>query len=965
MGVKSKGGRNQSGLILRSFLAFFLIFLCLPQITRADLGDWGTVWEDIFAQHGSVILVVEDESGRILRANDAAAAFYGYPKAQLEGMNMEMLHGFSRQEIKEKRREAAEEGRRDLVLDQFLADGSRRTVKFNTSSSQGRVFYIITDITEELAANRRLIANLQRVDRAENIANVGWWEYVLAEDRLLLSEGAQRIVGWPRGEQTMQDTLDHTLAEDLKTRTEALQALIEGGQPYDIQFRLKRASDGAVIIVHSVAEYDSSAGVVFGTFQDVTEDVAKTEALARSKQRNINLLLILLVLQLLAIIVLWVAIRQRKKAQKETQQNLKRTESLVRILQHPTESIQELLDYALEESVTLTKSDYGYIFFYEESKQEFKVYAWSGAALERCAVEEKQLVYHLEKTGIWGEVVRQRRPLVINDFERPHPLKKGYPPGHVPIKKYLTVPIFDGDQIVMAVGLANKETDYDQMDIWQITLLMNNVWTLVQKRRSDLALWAEKERLQATLRSVGDGVIATDKEGRIVGINGVAQELTGWSRRQALGRPFTEVFHILNEHTREKCEDPIGKVLRTGKTVGLANHTVLVARGGRERQIADSAAPIIDARGEIDGVVLVFRDVSEERRKMAEINYLSEHDYLTEVKNRRYFEFKLQELDQSDQLPFSLIMAGFDGLSMVNESFGYAQGDEILRKTARVIEQNCPPDATLARWSGDEFILLLPQTTAAKAEAVSSEIAEALRKESVNSIPLSISLGSFTKNEPGQTTAEMLKEAETRMYRAKLYQSPGIRSQMIDALMSALYEKDPREEKHCKRVSELSQFLGQALGLARREIEELKLIGLFHDIGKVSIAKNILNKPGPLTPEEWLEIKRHPEVGYRVLSKVQDMAEIANYVLAHHERWDGRGYPQGLKGEEIPLQSRIIAVADAYDAMISFRPYKDSLSKEKAIEELKKCAGTQFEPEIVKKFVDATQNLDQAAPAQE
>ena len=190
------------------------------------------------------------------------------------------------------------------------------------------------------------------------------------------------------------------------------------------------------------------------------------------------------------------------------------------------------------------------------------------------------------------------------------------------------------------------------------------------------------------------------------------------------------------------------------------------------------------------------------------------------------------------------------------------------------------------------------------------------------------------------------------MYKKKLFESPSMRGKTINAIISTLHEKNKREEQHSHRVSALCKSMGKAIGLPEGEIEELKTVGLLHDIGKIAIEENILNKPGKLTDDEWEEIKRHPEIGYRILSTVNDMSEMAEYVLAHHERWDGRGYPKGLKGEEIPFQSRIIAIADAYDAMTSERSYRSALSEEIAIEELQKNAGIQFDPELIRIFIE-------------
>jgi len=194
------------------------------------------------------------------------------------------------------------------------------------------------------------------------------------------------------------------------------------------------------------------------------------------------------------------------------------------------------------------------------------------------------------------------------------------------------------------------------------------------------------------------------------------------------------------------------------------------------------------------------------------------------------------------------------------------------------------------------------------------------------------------------------------MYRHKVIESNSMRGNIINVILNTLYEKNPREERHSKRVSELCQRIGVAMGLSETEINKLKVSGLLHDIGKIAIEEQVLNKPGRLTDQEWNEIKRHPDIGYRILSSSLEMMEIVQYILFHHERFDGTGYPRGLKREEIPLLSRIIAVADAYDAMTNARTYKKALDKDAAIKELIQNKGTQFDPHIVDVFIEKVLN---------
>lgn len=309
-----------------------------------------------------------------------------------------------------------------------------------------------------------------------------------------------------------------------------------------------------------------------------------------------------------------------------------------------------------------------------------------------------------------------------------------------------------------------------------------------------------------------------------------------------------------------------------------------------------------------------------------------------------------------ENLPLTIVMADVNGLKLVNDSFGHAAGDELLKKVSEIIKKGCRYNDIIARLGGDEFVILLPKTDIYETEQIVKNINALALKETVNAVNISISFGYGTKKKEEEKIEEILKKAEDYMYKKKLFESPSMRGKTIGVIISTLHEKNKREEEHSHRVSMLCQDMGHALGLTESETEELKTIGLLHDIGKIAIEENILNKSEELTEDEWQEIKRHSEIGYRILNTVNDMLEISEYVLYHHERWDGKGYPKGLKGEEIPLQSRIITIIDAYDAMTSQRSYRSALSEESAIEELKINAGTQFDPDLIRIFIEKVLN---------
>jgi len=381
-------------------------------------------------------------------------------------------------------------------------------------------------------------------------------------------------------------------------------------------------------------------------------------------------------------------------------------------------------------------------------------------------------------------------------------------------------------------------------------------------------------------------------------------------------------------------------------------YRILRVHDGEERWVHELGKIELDHNVNAVRLIGMIQDVTERKRAEEKIVYLSFRDQLTGLYNRRFFEKELARLDCERNYPLTLVMGDVNGLKLINDSFGHATGDELLTKVAQVLREACREDDLIARLGGDEFVIVLPNTDTADAEQILKRINALALQVRVGSIELSISFGYETKRYKEEQIRELFKRAEDHMYKKKLFEGPSMRGKTIKTIIRTLHEKNKREEQHSYRVSALCQSMGEALGLREGEVQELKTVGLLHDIGKITIDENILNKPGKLTKDEWEEIKRHPEIGYRILSTVNGMSEMAEYVLTHHERWDGLGYPKGLKSDELPLQTKIIAIADAYDAMTSARSYREALSDEVAIAELQKNSGTQFDPDLVTLFIE-------------
>lgn len=507
-------------------------------------------------------------------------------------------------------------------------------------------------------------------------------------------------------------------------------------------------------------------------------------------------------------------------------------------------------------------------------------------------------------------------------------------------------------------AMLEEEINERQMAEEELRNLNSKLEAKVKERTTELEkvnieLVKREEDLRHLLNSTAQGIYGLDTKGNCTFCNESCLKMLGYKHEEELvGKNMHKLIHHKRSDNTplpiEECQ--IYSAFLRGQGTHVDSE-VFWRADGTCFPVEYFSYPQL-RNGKIIGAVVSFMDISKRKKTEEEIIFLSYHDQLTGLYNRRFFEQELARLDAPNNYPLSIIMGDMNGLKLVNDSLGHSVGDELLKKAAKVLAKGCRSHDILARLGGDEFIVLLPKTDSYETERIIERIKALAVQERIGSIEISISLGYATKKHSQEEMKEVLRKAEDNMYKQKLLESPSMRGKTVDTIIRTLYEKSRREEAHSHRVSNLCVRLGRAIGAHKADIEELKTAGLLHDIGKVAIDGSILNKPSRLSEDEWRVIKRHPEIGYRILSTVIYMSDIAEYILAHHERWDGSGYPKGLKGNEIMLKSRIISIADAYDAMTSLRSYRSPLSKEEAIYELQKNAGIQFDPELVSVFIE-------------
>ncbi|RJX18557.1 MAG: diguanylate cyclase [Ammonifex sp.] len=474
--------------------------------------------------------------------------------------------------------------------------------------------------------------------------------------------------------------------------------------------------------------------------------------------------------------------------------------------------------------------------------------------------------------------------------------------------------------------------------------LVESFTEISERKKVEEELRNAKALLEGVLDAIPDAVGIQDPDHRIIRLNKAGYRLLQLTPEQAKGK---RCFELIGRTSR--CRPCATE--RAWRTKRLERVEKYVPELGLYLDCRSN--PILDENGEIQIVVEQFYDVTERRRMEEQLQHLSQHDPLTGLYNRTYFEDAMHHLEGSRSTPIGIILCDVDGLKLVNDTMGHDAGDNLLVAAADVIRKCFRHGDVVARIGGDEFAVLLTRSDRTAVEGACQRIRDALAKynEANPEIPLSISVGFAVGEEGTINVGELYKEADNNMYREKLHRSRSARSAIVQTLMKTLEAKDFITEGHVDRLQDLVAGIAAAIGLPDHRVSDLRLLALFHDIGKVGVSDRILLKPGPLTADERAEMQRHCEIGHRIAQSIPDLPPIADWILKHHEWWNGEGYPLGLKGEDIPLECRILAIADAFDAMTNDRPYRKAMPVEEAVEELKRCVGTQFDPDLVEEFV--------------
>ncbi len=483
---------------------------------------------------------------------------------------------------------------------------------------------------------------------------------------------------------------------------------------------------------------------------------------------------------------------------------------------------------------------------------------------------------------------------------------------------------------------------------------------MVKKQKKSKSNTAQSEimstlMMDALMEYIPDSIYFKDLKSGVIRVNKACADKYGVSTDEAVGKTDFDFFS--EEHAKQAYKDE-QRIIKTGEPIVDIEEKETWS-GKKCRWISSTKMPFYDKKGNIIGTFGVSRDISDRKKAEEKIKYLSFHDSLTGLYNRAYFDEELRRLDTARQLPITIVMGDINGLKVINDAFGHEKGDLFLKKIADILRDAFRKEDIVSRWGGDEFIAILPGTYEKDTKDIINRIKKMCVERSTADMPLSISIGISSKKLPNEDMDSILKEAEDKMYKCKISESKSTNEIIISSLRENLKRGEYHREKRAGRMQQYALTIGKKLKLSNIKLDELKLLMDLHNIGKLALADEIMSKPGRLSNEEWKIIQKLPEIGYRIAESSMILKPIAEAILSHYEWYNGEGYPRGVKGEEIPILSRISFLINSYEAMTTDRPYRKKMTRKEVVKEIKRCCGTQFDPNVVKIFLEILENNSQ------
>jgi diguanylate cyclase (GGDEF)-like protein/PAS domain S-box-containing protein len=469
--------------------------------------------------------------------------------------------------------------------------------------------------------------------------------------------------------------------------------------------------------------------------------------------------------------------------------------------------------------------------------------------------------------------------------------------------------------------------------------------------RVEVKLKNLEKRLKILFEYAPDAYYLSDTMGNFIDGNRAAENLVGYEREELIGKNFLKLNILLPSQIKVAAKLLAKNILR--KPTG-PDEFILIRKDGRQVEVEISTYPV---KIENKNIVLgIARDITERKKLEDKLKQAANHDSLTGLYSRSFFEEEMKLLSKEREISIGLIVLDIDGLKYINDILGHQEGDKLLINLSKILLATFRPSDVIARIGGDEFAVLIRDVDNNKlnetAQRLNNNILAYNQKLKSYQNPIHVSAGYAIKDVPTKKIEQVLKEADDMLFKEKIPKREDVRKSILNVIKTTMLEKDLTTEERIGRLTSLASSFSDAMNLSDEEKRKLILTTELHDIGKIVIPDDVLNKRGKLSFEDFEHIKKHPETGYRIAMAIPEISHVAEYILYSHERWDGKGYPKELIGEEIPLISRMTLIIDAYDAITNNRPYRKASSIKQAINELKYNAGTQFDPELVDVFVN-------------
>ncbi len=613
--------------------------------------------------------------------------------------------------------------------------------------------------------------------------------------------------------------------------------------------------------------------------------------------------------------------------------------------------VDALLRLIVEKAADLGESSHAYLYILTDDGEAMELKIAIGTVLEPVGFRRER-----GSGGVIGRVWATGKPLVVYDY--PQWSGKLHSEAFSAIRTSTGFPLIAGNQVVGVFGvnyfdhrdLGENERDLLGSFAELASIALDNARLhrslheeLAERRKVEANLQRQQARTQALVDALPDLILR-------FGLDGVLRE-----QKTGVDMPTTVTFadnigRHLREFTPPRIADEVIRCIRDAVTTKTTQHFeyAVTAADGTEYYREMRIVAVGD-----DEVIGIVRDITRRREMEQELGEMALTDQATGLRNRAHFEAELRRLSDTCSLPVGVIVADIDGLKIINDTLGHETGDKLIVAAAGMIAATCcGANDVVAHLGGGEFAVIMPGSDAAVVQAACERISRSVAGyRETSQMPLSLSVGMSVRTCAADALTDTFKAADRNMYREKLHSKQSGHSAIVTTLAQALEARDFVTDGHADRLQDLMERLALAVGLPGSDLPDLRLFGRFHDIGKVGIPDHILFKPGRLSDEEFVIMKRHCEIGYRIALASPELAPIADWILKHQEWWDGNGYPLGLAGEDIPLPCRILAIVDAYDAMTNDRPYRKAMSHEEAITELVRCAGRQFDAKLVDQFV--------------